>query len=241
MASCHSSRSKGLALFTSTPIGPSAAVAARQQRRRPRPRRARSAGSSAARRPRRRIASQVARRPRDWCGSGSRRRSRPRPARARWRGRCAAPPPVTSAARGMVAGISVARGIWRETLVPGRISSSRRRTADRLRWHPPVSLEGAGNDASDSRVPKIIHDTEANHASTVALAAARRSVAHRAGGRAVAARCRPRHRRSPASMPGMPRSTASTSITRRSAMVRRWCCCTAASPTPTIGGIRSRH
>ena len=54
-------------------------------------------------------------------------------------------------------------------------------------------------------------------------------------------RCRPRRRRSPASMPGMPRSTASASTMRRSAMVRRWCCCTAASPTPTIGDTRSRR
>ena len=54
-------------------------------------------------------------------------------------------------------------------------------------------------------------------------------------------RCRPRHRRLPASMPGTPRSTASSSTMRRSAMVRRWCCCTVASPIPTIGGIRSLH
>ena len=38
-----------------------------------------------------------------------------------------------------------------------------------------------------------------------------------------------------------PRSTGSASTMRRSATVRRWCCCTAASPTPTIGGIRSPH
>ena len=96
------------------------------------------------------------RRRRRWCGSARRRRSRPPPAPARWRGRCAAPPPVTSAARGMAGGTDAAKPVSGAPLEPAgacavmtHVAMPHRRAPPslapaiprRIRWH---NLGGGG-------------------------------------------------------------------------------------------------